>query len=66
MKEPDHDPPTYRAVRKGQPISVEVIGGFVQRPAPEDGIAVDWKNRSGFIPTGQMHGLLSSLERRKR
>ena len=42
--------PRLVLIRAGQPLSVAVVGGFVRRPAPSDGLVVMMADRDVFLP----------------
>ncbi len=51
-----------RPVRAGAPISVEVAGGFVRRPAPADGVVVELADRDVFLPADTLVQALRALD----
>ncbi len=56
-------PPTVRAVRAGDTISVEVQGGFVRREAPSDGVVIETPDRDIFVPAEALIEALRALGR---
>ena len=53
MRRPSPEPaiasPTLRAVRAGDEITVQVLGGFARRRAPSDGVMVQMDDRDVFV-----------------
>jgi hypothetical protein len=67
MRRPGPEPaiasPTIRAVRAGDEISVEVVGGFVRRHAPSDGVVVQMDDRDVFVTADVLVEALRALGR---
>jgi hypothetical protein len=61
--EPSVDAPTIRAVRGGDEITVQVLGGFVRRRAPADGVVVQMDDRDVFVPADLLVEALRTLGR---
>jgi hypothetical protein len=55
--------PTVRAVRAGEEISVQVDGGFVRRPAPDDGVVIELVDRDVFVSADVLLEALRALGR---
>jgi hypothetical protein len=54
---------TLRAVRAGDEITVEVIGGFARRKAPTDGVVVQLPDRDVFVDVAVLEEALRTLGR---
>jgi hypothetical protein len=67
MRRPAPEPaiasPTIRAVRAGDEITVEVVGGFVRRHAPADGVVVQLEDRDVFVGADLLVEALRTLGR---
>jgi hypothetical protein len=67
MRRPTPDPaipaPTIRAVRAGDEITVQVLGGFVRRRAPSDGVVVQMEDRDVFVDADLLVEALRTLGR---
>jgi hypothetical protein len=61
--EPALASPTIRAVRAGDEITVEVLGGFVRRHAPSDGVVVQMDDRDVFVDADLLVEALRTLGR---
>jgi hypothetical protein len=55
--------PVIRAVRAGDEISVSVLGGFVRRRAPSDGVVVQMDDRDVFVTADLLVEALRTLGR---
>lgn len=56
--------PVIRPVRAGDEIIVEVEGGFVRRPAPCDGLAVETADRELFLPAAAVTHAMKLLTKK--
>jgi hypothetical protein len=61
--EPAVPSPVIRAVRAGDEISVPVLGGFVRRRAPADGVVVQLDDRDVFVSADLLVEALRTLGR---
>jgi hypothetical protein len=55
--------PVIRAVRAGDEITVQVLGGFVRRRAPSDGVVVQMDDRDVFVDADILVEALRTLGR---
>ena len=67
MRRPTPEPalasPMIRAVRSGDEITVQVLGGFVRRRAPTDGVVVQMDDRDVFVDAEVLVEALRTLGR---
>jgi hypothetical protein len=55
--------PVIRAVRAGDEITVQVLGGFVRRRSPSDGVVVQMDDRDVFVDADLLVEALRTLGR---
>jgi hypothetical protein len=53
------------AIRKGQLATFEVEGGFVRRPAPCDGLLIETRSTTIFLPLSKIQKAVSALRIRQ-
>lgn len=62
----EHDDPSHvttRAIREGEEFAGPVEGGYIRRPAPEDGVLVENREVTLFVPVTELEQRMAELGR---